>query len=157
MFLRLSLGGCILGLVTGIILSWVLKNIHNDNVLECNSTIVCCYLVFYIAEGTPLHVSGILSLVVLGLYMTRGGKNSISVNSEASLHHVWQTIGYSAETIIFILSGLIIGETLGNSHIGLNDYLLVLPLWCLLLLIRFIVLMVSYPLITRMGYGVNFK
>jgi len=89
MFLRLSLGGLVLGLVFGIILSWVLKYIHNDSVLECNSTIVCCYLVFYIAEGTPLHVSGILALVALGLYMTRGGKTNISVNSEASLHHVW--------------------------------------------------------------------
>jgi len=44
-----------------------------------------------------------------------------------------------------------------SGRIKLVDYLLILPLWCLLMLIRFIALMISYPLIKRMGYGVNFK
>jgi len=43
-----------------------------------NSTIFVSYILFYLAEGTPLHVSGILAIVALGLYMTNTGKTWIS-------------------------------------------------------------------------------
>lgn len=89
LFIRLSLGGLILGILVGIVSSMMLNSIFNDPVLEFNTTLVTCYLVFYLAEGTSLHVSGILALVALGLYMSRSGKNSISNMSEASVHHVW--------------------------------------------------------------------
>ena len=78
MFVRLSFGGVLLGLVGGIILSQILRRIHNDSVLEMNSTIVSSYLLFYLAESTPIKVSGILSIVELGLYMTKSGKTRIS-------------------------------------------------------------------------------
>lgn len=109
MFARLSLGGTILGIVAGIILSLMLKRIHNNGVLEVNSTIFVSYIVFYVAENTPLHVSGILAIVALGLYMTNKGKTQISTESEHSVHHVWGFIGFLAETVIFILSGIIMG------------------------------------------------
>jgi NhaP-type Na+/H+ or K+/H+ antiporter len=75
-----------------------------------NSTIFTAYLIFFLAEDTPIHVSGILAIVTLGLYMTRSGRTMISAESEHSVHHVWGYIGYIAETIIFILTGLILGE-----------------------------------------------
>jgi len=89
LFLRLSIGGLVLGVVAGMVTAWVLKHLFHDPVLEVNTTLVSCYVVFYIAEGTALHVSGILALVALGLYMTKSGKNNISGSSEASVHHVW--------------------------------------------------------------------
>lgn len=109
-FVRLSVGGPILGLLGGIILSFVLSRTHNNFVLEVNATVVMAYLVFFIAEVTPVHVSGILALVTLGLYMTRSGRVMISAESEHSVHHVWGYIGFLAETVIFILTGLIFGE-----------------------------------------------
>ena len=89
---------------------FILKRIHNNFVLEVNTTIFGSYLIFFLAEATPLGVSGILALVALGLYMTRSGKTRISAESEHSVHHVWGYIGFIAETIIFILTGLILGE-----------------------------------------------
>jgi CPA1 family monovalent cation:H+ antiporter len=78
-------------------------------VLEVNSTIFVSYIVFFLAESTKLHVSGILAIVFLGLYMTNSGKTRISAESEHAVHHVWGYIGFMAETIIFLLSGLIMG------------------------------------------------
>jgi len=112
MFVRLSFGGPLLGLLAGFIMSMILKRIHNNFVLEVNTTIVGSYLVFFIAESTPLHISGILAIVALGLYMTRSGKTRISAESEHSVHHVWGYIGYMAETVIFILAGVILGKRL---------------------------------------------
>lgn len=49
-FVRLSLGGPALGLFFGIIVSFVLSKIHNNFVLEVNTTVVACYMIFFIAE-----------------------------------------------------------------------------------------------------------
>ena len=108
-FFRLSLGGIVLGILGGMCVSFLLSRIYNNAVLEVNTTIFCSYIIFWIAEGSPLHVSGILAIVALGLYMTNTGKTRISVESEHAVHHVWGYIGFVAETLIFILSGLILG------------------------------------------------
>jgi NhaP-type Na+/H+ or K+/H+ antiporter len=109
-FMRLSFGGPLLGVVGGFVISNILKYIHNNFVLEVNTTIFGSYLIFFIAESTSVHVSGILAIVSLGLYMTNTGKTRISAESEHSVHHVWGYIGFIAETVIFILSGVIMGE-----------------------------------------------
>jgi NhaP-type Na+/H+ or K+/H+ antiporter len=109
-FLNLSGGGPILGIVFGLFVSFMLSKIHNNYVLEVNTTIVACYIMFYLAEFTALHCSGILALVALGLFMSYSGKTKISAESEHALHHVWGYVGFIAETLIFILSGVIIGE-----------------------------------------------
>ena len=77
-FIRLAFGGAALGILAGMIASQILRRIHNNFVLEVNTTIFTAYLVFFVAEVTPVHVSGILALVTLGLYMTKSGKTRIS-------------------------------------------------------------------------------
>jgi len=109
MFCRLSVGGPLLGIFGGIVCSYILSRIHNNGVLEVNTTIFVSYLIFYCAENTALHVSGILALVSLGLYMNKSGKTRISAESEHSVHHVWGYVGFMAENIIFILTGIIMG------------------------------------------------
>jgi len=80
--------------------------------LEVNLTICSAYIVFFLAENTKLHVSGILALVALGFFMSAYGKTSISAESEHALHHVWGYVGFVAETIIFMLSGIILGKAI---------------------------------------------
>lgn len=108
-FCRLSILGPLLGLLAAVVLHFVLSRIHNNAVLEVNSTIVTSYVLFWVAEFTDLHVSGILAICALGLFMTNSGKTGISIESEHAVHHVWSYIGYMAETVIFILSGIIMG------------------------------------------------
>lgn len=74
------------------------------------------YLLFFLAESTKLHVSGILAIVTLGLYMTNTGKTKISAESEHAVHNVWGFIGFIAETVIFIVSGIIIGQRSLEDH-----------------------------------------
>jgi len=110
MFVRLSGGGVILGLVGGYIMAWLISRIKYNQVLEINATVSVSYMVFYIAESTALHVSGIIAIVVMGLYMTNIGKTRISSGSAHAVHHVWSYIGFVAETVIFIVSGIIMGQ-----------------------------------------------
>jgi NhaP-type Na+/H+ or K+/H+ antiporter len=76
-FVRVSLGGPLLGIAFGAIMSFWLKRIIRDNVLSINITFFGAFLCFYVAEHTWLKVSGILSIVTLGLYMSAVGKRKI--------------------------------------------------------------------------------
>jgi solute carrier family 9 (sodium/hydrogen exchanger), member 10/11 len=70
-FIRLSIGGPALGVLVGVFVNFILKRIHNNFVLEVNTTIFSSYLLFYLCESTPLHVSGILALCAYGFFMTK--------------------------------------------------------------------------------------
>mmetsp|Transcript_5431 Transcript_5431/g.9149 ORF Transcript_5431/g.9149 Transcript_5431/m.9149 type:complete len:461 (+) Transcript_5431:541-1923(+) len=157
-FVRLSFGGPLLGILVGVIVSAILKRIHNNFVLEVNTTIFASYLLFFVAESTSVHVSGILAIVALGLYMTNTGKTRISAESEHSVHHVWGYIGFVAETVIFILTGVIMGErAVGETQIGFNDYMKLIGTYLMLHVIRFIMIFIFWPLLSKMGYGMSFN
>jgi NhaP-type Na+/H+ or K+/H+ antiporter len=162
-FARLSFGGPVLGLLFGILVDLILQRIHNNYVLEVNLTIVAAYMCWFIAENTAVHVSGILAIVALGLYMTHSGKTSISVESEHALHHVWGYVGYCAETLIFMLAGMVIGmDTHRLRDDGLidnerQDTLLVIANYGMAHVIRFSMIMLFWPLLNRLGYGMSFK
>lgn len=111
-FVRISIGGPLLGLVVGIACTQWLKRILNNDVLIANITFVSCYTVFYIAEFTWVRVSGILSVVCLGLYMSAIGKTKVFMKNEHTvhtIHTIWTFIQYVCETIIFLLTGVIVG------------------------------------------------
>lgn len=48
-FVRVSLGGPLLGLVVGVIVSWWMKRIIRDSVLSVNITFIGAFLCFYAA------------------------------------------------------------------------------------------------------------
>ena len=114
---------------------------------------------FYVAESTYLKVSGILALVALGLYMTNSGKTRISAQSEHAVHHVWGYFGFIAETLIFILTGVIMGEraTDENTMINYQDYLKCIAAYIMLHVIRFLMIFIFWPLLSRLGYGMSFN
>ena len=76
-FVRVSLGGPLLGLVFGVIVSFWMKKIIRDTVLSVIITFIGTFLCFWVAEFTWIKVSGILSIVSLGLYFSAVGKRKI--------------------------------------------------------------------------------
>jgi NhaP-type Na+/H+ or K+/H+ antiporter len=119
-------------------------------------TIFASYLIFYIGENV-LKVSGILSLVVMGLYISHRGKTGISSYTEL-VKHVWTYLAFAAETLVFLLSGIIIGfKILQNPNITANDYLVMIALFFLINIIRFASLVLFWPIMRLLGYGLDFK
>jgi len=157
-FLRLSGGGVILGLFGGWIMAFTISRIKYNQVLEINATVAISYMLFYVAEYTSLHVSGIISIVVMGLYMTNIGKTKISSGSTHAVHHVWSFIGFVAETVIFIVSGIIMGERAAeDNEIVFEDYMKLLGIYVVLHFIRFFCILLFWPCLRKMGYGMTFK
>jgi NhaP-type Na+/H+ or K+/H+ antiporter len=156
-FLRLALGGCAVGLAGGFIVNFWLLYIFNNFVLETNLLIFSSYLLFYVAEYW--HTSGILAIVVFGIYMALIGRLYISPESEHANHHVWGYIGFIAETLIFMFAGLIMGGIIReDNHIGLlvrEDFGKASAAFVILVIIRYICVFLFYPCLSRMGYGLT--
>ena len=164
-FCRLSFGGLLLGLLSGMLTSFLVRRTMKNPTLEINLTIMAAYLTFFIAESPGVHVSGILAVVALGLYMTKFGYTAIS--DTHAVHHVWGYMCFVAETVIFILSGLILGKLLNkefkdDSHthnyvVTYADFFLVLANYVLLMVIRFGMIVLFWPILNLFGWGMPFS
>lgn len=157
-FIRIALGGPLLGFIIGLMTSYWMKRIIRDPVLSINITFVAAYLCFYIAEFTWVKVSGILSIVVLGLYMSAVGKRKIYPESEHALHNAWGYIQYGCETLIFILTGVVVGtEMIESSTITALDWFRMFIFWFLMIGMRTIMVLTVSPILKRTGYGMTKK
>ena len=76
LFFELTLGAAILGVLFGMVATTLIKFFKNDPYLCYNTTLVGCYLVYFVAEYVDIgiHVSGIMALVSMGLYMAAFGR-----------------------------------------------------------------------------------
>jgi len=123
-------------------------------------------MTFFVAELQAVHVSGILAIVVLGLGMARQGKTKISSESEVAVHNVWQTIAFAAETVIFILAGLMISvRNIDNGEHGIAYYKAftwenfgkVIILYMMMTLIRLTLLLLLKPIMNMWGYPIDVR
>lgn len=80
LFLELTLGAILLGVIFGFLSAKLIQKVRNDAVLTLNITVASSYLVYFVAEYVDLgiKVSGIMALVALGLYMAAFGKTKIA-------------------------------------------------------------------------------
>jgi NhaP-type Na+/H+ or K+/H+ antiporter len=164
-FLKLAVGGPVLGLVAGKLLEFLLSYIYNDEVSETMLTLLFAYFVFFFAEyGLPrliehTHVSGALAVVVLGLYMSYKGKLYISAQSEHSLHAFWTFMEYVADTVIFCVTGVIISKVFfdkrgsAESVIERSDWGYLALLYLVMHVVRLICLGACWPLVNKISSG----
>ncbi|HIN39118.1 MAG TPA: cyclic nucleotide-binding domain-containing protein, partial [Flavobacteriales bacterium] len=154
-FLRVGLGGIVLGIVVGyVVVAWV-KRVFNDVFVEISVIIAAAYFVFYAAEEF-LHVSGVLALVSYGLVMAGVGKTRISPEVGHFLHEFWELAAFIANVLIFIIVGVVIAER-GVFDATANDYLLLLIIYVGIHVVRAIVILMFYPFMKRTGYGLPKK
>ncbi len=152
-FLRVSVGGILLGVVIGgIILIWVGK-VFNDALIEITLIVVAAYMTFFIAEYF-FHVSGVLGLVALGLSMASAGRTKISADVQHFLHEFWELAAFIANTLIFLIVGIVVAKRVVFT---VNDFVALLFLYVGLQIVRGIVFFMFYPLMRKVGYGLDKK
>ncbi|EGR27161.1 sodium hydrogen exchanger family protein, putative [Ichthyophthirius multifiliis] len=155
-FCRTSLGGPLLGIFMGILGSYWIRRIIRDDVLTSTVTFIVCYICFYLAEFSFLAVSGILSIVVLGLFMSANGKTKIYPESEHAVHTVWSFAQYGCETLIFLLTGVLIGvEIVGQSTIVMSDWFKMFIFWIFMIIVRWLMIIILMPLLRKSGYPIT--
>lgn len=159
LFIRLTFGGLAMGLAFSIVMSFVLKRTLNDFFIEFNVVLVGAYLLFWICEYGKVHFSGALALVSYGLFMSAYGKTLISPSVEEKLKELLELLSRNVESLVFIIAGMLFANISINesSELDTKDYWILFVLFPLTYFIRFIVLLVHYPILKYFGYGLTWK
>lgn len=107
--LWLMLGGIGIGLGVGLIVARILRRVE-DHLIEITITLITAYGVYLL--GTLLQTSGLLAVVSAGLVMGSYGRRfGLSEHAVDAADDVWEFIGYIANSLIFLLLGVQIGES----------------------------------------------
>ncbi|KAF5763237.1 putative cation/H+ exchanger, rmlC-like jelly roll, cation/H+ exchanger, CPA1 family [Helianthus annuus] len=157
---QVSLGAVGMGIAFGLVSYLWLGFIFNDTVIEITLTLAVSYLAYFVSqEGAD--ISGVLTVMTLGMFYAAVARTAFKGEGQQSLHHFWEMVAYIANTLIFILSGVVIAEgILGGDSILKHEenvwgYLILL--YVLLQLSRAIVVGSLYPLLSYCGYGLDWK
>jgi NhaP-type Na+/H+ or K+/H+ antiporter len=83
-------GGLLLGLVVGIVVALFTKKVFNDPMLCINATFVSGFIGFFIAEtvleNMGLAISGIMTLISIGLFLSSFAKSNLKEECEHAIH-----------------------------------------------------------------------
>jgi len=144
--------GLSIGLIVGAVAIYWVGRVFNDPLIEIVVSIAAAYLVFLLAENV-FHVSGVVALVALALLFASVGRTRISPEVSSFLHHFWEMMAHIANTLIFLLVGIVIAH-----RVPLDDPSLWITLGFLyagVQLIRATVIAVFTPVLKRMGIGIT--
>lgn len=125
--------------------------IHQDDMIQNSAIILSSYTLFLISQYY-LGVSGVIALVVFGLTFTYVGKPRLKPQVNTFMESFWDLLTYIANTLIFLMVGIVIAEKVEFSWRTLGVAILV---YISLNLIRYTMIMLLYPLMKRMGYGLT--
>lgn len=153
-FLWVVGGGLLVGGVLALIAIMWIRRIFSDAILEITITMAFAYLTFYVAEAF-LHVSGILAVVSFGLILTGIGQTRISPEVREFLHQFWEMLAYIANTLIFILVGVVIAEH--TQWVTLEDWAMLAVLYVGIHAVRAIMLGIFYKPMAKGNYGLDKK
>ena len=124
------------------------KQLNADDVtVQISLTICCAYVVFFIAQIT-FQISGVLACCGAGLMFAWLAPPLIL--KPDTMHSVWAMLEWTANTLLFLLAGLIIGSDVLH-NMNWIDCLYVVMFYAVIQLIRLVVVFVFHPLLSRAG------
>jgi Na+/H+ antiporter len=109
-FLLAASGGIVLGLAVG----WLAEQFHrrvDDAPIEITVSLLTPYAAYLSAER--LHVSGVLAVVVAGLYLGRRMPELLNFKTRLQGGPVWEMVEFLLNGFVFILIGLQLPEVVG--------------------------------------------
>ena len=130
---------------------WFITRINSEEMVQNSVIILAAYLTFILSQYY-LGVSGVIALVAFGLTVTYVGKPRLKPQVNTFMEHFWELLTYIANTLIFILVGVVIAEKVDFSWGALGVLILV---YIALNFIRFAMIMLLYPVMKRLGYGLT--
>ncbi|XP_050231838.1 sodium/hydrogen exchanger 7-like isoform X2 [Mercurialis annua] len=134
--------------------------IFNDTVIEIALTLAVSYIAYFTAQEGA-NASGVLAVMTLGMFYAAAARTAFKGDGQQSLHHFWEMVAYIANTIIFILSGVVIAEGVLNNadifHNHGNSWGYLFLLYVFVQISRFIAVGVLFPFLQYFGYGLDWK
>lgn len=148
-FIWVVSGGLISGLICGWIAVFWIGKVFNDPMIEITVTIATAYVCFIVAEA--FHVSGVVAVVTVAIILAGVGRTRISPEVAGFLHHFWEMMAFIANTIIFLLVGVLIAHRvqLDSTEAWINLGLLYIGI----MIIRAFSVTIFTPILKRISIG----
>ncbi|MFP5229939.1 MAG: Na+/H+ antiporter [Acidobacteriota bacterium] len=102
-FFWLTTGGVLVGLLIGVLVAW-LERLVDDGPVEIALSLVVPYAAYLLAEA--IHSSGVIAVVVCGLYVSRRSSDFFSPGVRLQAVAVWDALEFLLNGLVFILIGL---------------------------------------------------
>lgn len=155
MFMTMVLGGIVFGLLMGALFSKIIEHVHDNQMIELTLTMIVAHATFMLSEilshtlvigGHSIHFSSIIATVIAAMMVGNYGRYKISPSVLESMEHFWGYFAFVANSIIFILIGLLFASL----PVRLID---ILPITLLALVIVAIARAVSvYPVVQFLNW-----
>jgi monovalent cation/hydrogen antiporter len=116
-FLVVALGGAACGVVVGLLTAAARRRVDEGR-LEVLISLLAAYGSFVVAE--EIGVSGVLAVVLAGWTLGRRAPDIASAGSRLQALQFWDVVGFLAESVLFLLVGLVFADALDDGH-GLTD------------------------------------
>ncbi|KAL0793297.1 hypothetical protein Bca101_064674 [Brassica carinata] len=142
--IRVALGAVGIGLAFGIVSVLWLKFIFNDTVIEITLTIAVSYFAYFTAQEWA-GASGVLTVMTLGMFYAAFARTAFKGDSQKSLHHFCGVV---------IAEGILDSDKIAYQG-GSWGFLFLLYFY--VQVSRCVVVGVLYPLLCRVGYGLDWK
>lgn len=152
-FCQVVAGGAILGFIAARLVIWFITRVNSEEMIQNSVIILSAYLVFILAQ-LYLGISGVIALVAFGLTIAYVGKPRLKPQVNIFMGSFWELLTYIANTLIFIIVGIVIAEKVDFSW---SHCAILLLVYIALNIIRYIAIMMLYPIMKRSGYGLNKK
>ncbi|MEJ7646748.1 MAG: Na+/H+ antiporter [Chryseolinea sp.] len=111
-FIVVAAGGIALGLMIAYIFKWIHKITPDNPTTDTTLTFLAPFVTYLTAEA--LHVSGVLAVVVAGLFLSWNSSTIFSQQTRMQAYGSWSTAIFMLNGIVFILIGLQLPEILAN-------------------------------------------
>jgi CPA1 family monovalent cation:H+ antiporter len=102
-FLLVAGGGLLLGVVLGLMISFVISRVK-DPLIETALTFILAYGAFLAAE--EFHLSGVLAVVGAGLLSGNLGPQGMAPTTRIAVFNFWAFAAFLANSFVFLLIGL---------------------------------------------------
>jgi len=137
------------GFVGMLAMLW-LTNVYDDQLTEITILLSSLYLTYYAAEEY-LKISGVISIVTLGLVLN-ANKKGISPDVEKYMKTLFEFLAFLANSLVFLLVGDVVMDH-GLSGVGPKDLGYLIMLYIFINLARLVVVVILSPFLNLTGYG----
>lgn len=150
-FIEVVAGGALLGFILARLALWFITQVNSEEMIQNSVIILAAYLTFILSQFY-LGVSGVIALVAFGLTISYKGRPKLKPQVNIFMEKFWELLAHIANTLIFIIVGIVIAEKVEMNWTNIGILLL---LYIGLNLIRFLMIMMLYPVMKHLGYGLS--
>ncbi len=152
-FIVIIFGAVAAGGITGALSMWLAKRTSGDAVLQSTVMIVAAYILFYVANSV-FQVSGVIALVTFGLYIAYRGTTQLRPKVNVFIRNFWELMGYIANTLIFIVVGLLIAL---KCDLYWRDLGILFMVYVGVNVIRLLMVFLFFPVMRKINYGLKVR